>query len=541
MTPTPSPWWQNGIIYQIYPRSFADSNGDGVGDLNGITAHLDYLTGLGVDAIWLSPIYPSPDVDFGYDVSDYTAIHPLYGTLADFDRLLAAAHARGIHVVLDLVLNHTSDQHPWFQAALSSRDDEHRSWYLWRDPKPDGGPPNNWQAVFGGGGWQFDPASGQYYFHMFYPQQPDLNWRNPAAHQALLDVFRFWLARGVDGFRLDVFNAFYKHADLPDNPPAFGLRAFDRQQHRYDIDQPEMLPLLAEIRQLLDACPEEKYAVGETFLGNPERAAHYCGPNRLHATFNFEFLKCRWRPSQFLHAIQRWEHALEPEAWPTYVLNNHDTPRSASRYAQGEDDERLKVAAMLLLTQRGTPFLYYGEEIGQRDIPITRSQIRDPIGKRYWPFFIGRDGCRAPMQWDASPNAGFSPAPPWLPVHRDYTQRNVQAQQSDPNSLYHFYRRLIQLRREYPALRQGLFLPLTYEPRLLLAYLRQTSEQTVLVALNFGRFKRRLVLGPQLARAPWKLLLSNRRTQLAPLQSGLLPLAPNEACLLVLDSPLPTH
>ncbi|HZW03594.1 MAG TPA: alpha-glucosidase, partial [Anaerolineaceae bacterium] len=372
-------WWRDGIIYQIYPRSFADSNADGIGDLNGITARLDYLQDLGIDAIWLSPINPSPDVDFGYDVADYLDIDPKFGTMADFDRLLAEAHGREIRIVLDLVLNHTSDRHPWFQQARSGRDNPYRDWYIWSDPAPGGSPPNNWASRFGGSGWELDPATGQYYFHMFYKEQPDLNFRNPAVRQAVLDVFRFWLEKGVDGFRLDVFNVYYKDADFRPNPARIGLIGWDRQFHRYDYDQPEMLPMLADIRALLDSYPE-RYAVGETFEASPAQAAAYTGADRLHATFNFRFTGCPWQPRCFLKAVQDWESALSVDDWPNYVLNNHDVPRSATRFGAGENDERLKVAATMLLTLRGTPFLYYGEEIGMRDISLPRAEILDPVG-----------------------------------------------------------------------------------------------------------------------------------------------------------------
>ena len=539
-----STWWRDGIIYQIYPRSFADSNGDGIGDLPGMLSRLDYLAELGVDAIWLSPVYPSPDADFGYDVSDYCDIDPKYGSLADFDRLVQAAHQRGLRVVMDLVLNHTSDQHPWFQASRASRDNLYRDWYLWRKGRPGGGKPNNWQSVFGGSGWTYDPTTEEYYFHMFYKQQPDLNWRSPAVRQAILDVFRFWLERGVDGFRLDVFNAYFKHPDLCDNPPALGLRGWDRQRHLYDMDQPDMIPLLNEVRALLDGYSQrgfgERYMIGETFLNSPHKAASYVGLDKLHAAFNFEFLQCGWRPRAFMEAVQRWEHVLGDDDWPSYVLNNHDMIRSATRFKTGEDNSRLKVAAALLLTLRGTPFLYYGEEIGMRDIPIgSKEEVLDPVGKLYWPFYKGRDGCRAPMQWDNSPQAGFQGPElgraPWLPVHADYRQRSVAAQQDDPRSLLNNYRRLIELRRAHPALREGLFLPLTHGTRYLMAYLRQTSEQTILVALNFSGRRQRLVLGSGLARAGWQLLHSTHRDQLPDLSGSILSLAPNEAVLLLMQ------
>lgn len=529
--PTDFLWWRDGVIYQIYPRSFADSNGDGIGDLPGLISRLDYLADLGVDAIWLSPIYPSPDVDFGYDVADYLSIDPRFGRMEDFDRLIEAAHHRGIRVILDLVLNHTSDRHPWFQESRRSRDNPYQDWYLWRDPRPGGRPPNNWASVFGGRGWEFEPQRGQFYFHMFYKEQPDLNWRNPKVRQAMLDVFRFWLERGVDGFRLDVFNVYFKHPEFPNNPFRLGLRAFDCQHHIYDIDQPEMIPLLREIRAILDAYPE-RYAVGETFLSTPEKAARYCAPGLLHATFDFTFLHCPWRPECFLRAIQTWEHALGAESWPTYVLNNHDNPRAATRYVRGENDARLKVAATLLLTLRGTPFMYYGEEIGMRDIRVSRAEIKDPIGKRYWPFYKGRDGCRSPMQWDGSSHAGFTTGVPWLPVHPNYRWRNVEAQLQDERSLLNHYRRLLRLRKDKVALRRGLFQPLSFEPRRLLAYLRQFEHQTILVALNFSTRPVRLALGGTLRAARWKPLFSTYGDEPAMPRDGFLALRGDEAVIL---------
>jgi alpha-glucosidase len=551
-------WWRDGIIYQIYPRSFADSNADGIGDLNGIRAHLDYLSDLGVDALWLSPIYPSPDVDFGYDVSNYIDIDPKMGSLADFDRLVEEAHRRDLHIVMDLVLNHTSDQHPWFKQSRLSHPNPYSDWYLWRDPAPGGKPPNNWASIFGGSGWKFDAGRGQYYFHMFAEEQPDLNWRNPAVHQAILDVFRFWLERGVDGFRLDVFNAYFKHPDLLNNPPAAGIRLFERQRHIYDINQPEMVPLLKEIRQLLDSYPE-RYVVGETFLGNTEIAAEYCGDDRLHAAFNFDFAASYWSARRFRGALERWEKALRntsqgaPEGgpqngpqngpkWPNYFLSNHDMTRAASRYCTGEDDRRAKVAAALLLTLRGTPFIYYGEEIGMRDLTLKRSQILDPVGKRYWPLMKGRDGCRGPMQWNSTHQAGFSTANPWLPLHPDYGLRNVAAQEGDPGSLLAFYQKLIALRRQTPALQRG-SLDLVSAPKApALAFLRRLNESgnqaSVLVALNFSHAPQSIILEPLVSGQKWQLIFSSETSGHADfadarLTGSALTLAPDEVCLFI--------
>jgi len=518
-------WWRDGVVYQIYPRSFADSNHDGIGDLNGITAKLDYLVELGIDAIWLSPIFTSPDVDFGYDTSDYMGIDSKFGTMADFDNLLREAHQRHIHVILDMVLNHSSDQHPWFIESKKSKDNPYRDWYLWRDRS------NNWQSIFGGGGWEFDETTDEYYFHMFYKQQPDINWRNPAVQKEMLGVLKFWLDKEVDGFRFDVFNVYFKKADFEDNPPKFGIRGFDRIEHVNDMDQPEMMPVLADFRSLTDSY-EERFMVGETFCGGAEKAALYCGANKLHEAFNFEFLNCHWRPDEFLNSIQKWENTIPEDAYPNYVLNNHDSKRSATRFGKGEDDNRLKMAAALLLTLRGTPFLYYGEEIGMRDIRLDRNQIQDPVGKHFWPFYVGRDGCRAPMQWDASKFAGFSRDKPWLPLHPDYMVRNVLAQREDPDSLFHFYRRLIKLRKEQPALRGGIFLSLTFEPRSILAYLRQKGDDTLLVAMNFGWRSLRFFMGSTLNDEHWTVLLSNQEFELPEEHSGYIRLKPDQVVIL---------
>ncbi len=525
-------WWRDGVIYQIYPRSFADSNGDGIGDLQGITDKLDYLADLGVDALWLSPINPSPDVDFGYDVSDYKAIDPKFGSMEDFDRLIQAAHTRKIRIIMDLVLNHTSDQHAWFKQSRSSKDNPYRDWYIWRvNPKGKQYPPNNWQSIFGGKGWEYDETTGQWYYHMFCKEQPELNWRNPAVREEMMSIFRFWSDRGVDGYRLDVFNQYFKDAEFRDNPPKLGLRGFDRQQHVFDSEQPEMKSVVAEIRQTLDAY-SERYAVGETFIGGPAVAASYSGPGKLHAAFNFAYIGHPWQPDKFLKSALDWESLLPDGAWPNQVLNNHDKPRSATRYRAPENDERLKVAAALLLTLRGTPFLYYGEEIGMRDIAVRRDEICDPVGKRYWPFNKGRDGCRSPMQWSSADQAGFTSGNPWLKVHPNFVQRNVEAQKADPLSLFSFYRNLLALRRSQSALQKGMFQPLTFEPRQVLAYLRQEGEETILVALNFGKRKIKLALGPRLENAHWELLLSNKREETPAMRKGWLQLLGDEVCIL---------
>ena len=496
-------WWQDGIIYQVYPRSFLDSNQDGIGDLPGITARLDYLAGLGIDAIWLSPFYPTPDADFGYDISDHTQVDARFGTLQDFDELLQQAHTRGIRLVLDLVLNHTSDQHAWFKESRSSLRNPKRDWYMWRDEK------NNWQSEPGGSAWTYDAATRQYYYHSYLPEQPDVNWRNPEVREAQLGVVKFWLERGVDGFRLDVFNVCFKDAESKNNPTKFGLRKFDQQEHLYDADQPEMIPLLNDLRTLLDKYPNT-YAVGETFLPTTEKSAKFVGMDRLHAAFSFDFsvknLIYPWKPDWLLKRILHRERIFEGELWPTTVMSNHDVRRAASRYSHAEDDAQARLAMTILLTLRGTPFIYYGEEIGMRDLKLKRDQIMDPPGKRYWPLFKGRDGCRGPMQWDDSTLAGYSSVQPWLPVHPDHITRNISMQEKDPESMLNLTRKLIALRRQYPALQKGSFTALAGNSRQVLAYLRTFEKQNILVAMNFSGRKARITLEAEHTRRNWRTL-----------------------------------
>jgi alpha-glucosidase len=528
-------WWQNGVIYQIYPRSFADSNGDGIGDLPGIISRLDYLTELGIDALWLSPVYPSPDKDFGYDVSDHCGIDPRYGSLGDFDRLVKESHARGLRILMDMVMNHTSDRHEWFQESRKSRDNPKRDWYIWRSPKKNGRVPNNWQASFGGKAWQYDAQTEQFYLHLFTREQPDVNWRNPAVRKAQLDVFRFWLERGVDGFRLDVFNAYFKHADLPSNPPKFGLRSFDRQRHIFDIDQPEMIPLLEELRQLLDSYPE-RYAVGETYFATPEKSLSYCGPDKLHAAFSFDFtpkdLTYPWNPKWIMRQVMEREQLFKEKGiWPTTVLSNHDLPRAASRYSHSEEDAQAKIAMTILLTLRGTPFMYYGEEIGMRDIHLRRKEILDPPGKKYWPIYKGRDGCRAPMQWNDTDNGGFSTAKPWLPINPDTSSRNILFQQSDSESMLSFTKKLLTVRKRTPALVEGDFVPQDSQDDCL-SYLRNTPDQSVLVAINFKNNHRSF----QLPGENWENLFSSDSRRADPES----PLRPHEIRILVKGKDTPT-
>lgn len=523
-------WWKDGVMYQIYPRSFADSNGDGIGDLRGIIAHLDHLNdgtdkSLGVDGIWLSPVYPSPMHDFGYDVSDFCAISPEFGRMDDFRALLEEAHARGIRIIMDLVLNHTSHEHPWFQEARSSRTSDKRDWYLWRDGVP-GEPPNNWMAAFGGRAWEWDPGSQQYYLHSFLPEQPDVNWRHPPLREAMWDVMRFWLDLGVDGFRLDVVNWFLKDAEYRSNPTTLvGRRPYDRQQHVYDRDQGETIELTKEIRLLVDRYPA-RMTVGEVYKeppGGAQFAASYCANGYgLHLAFNFAFLFCPWRARAFADAVDEWECALGPRCWPTYTLSNHDQPRAYSRYAVGGDtDARARVAAAMLLTLRGTPFLYYGEEIGMRNGRLGKADLRDPLGKRYWPAPVGRDAERTPMQWDASAHAGFSTGTPWLPVNGDYTAVNATMQRDRPDSLLHWYRTLIHLRKREPALHRGTYRRLADTSDAVLSFMREWEHEQIIVLLNFDRHPQHAILPPG---TQWAVCAGTARAPGDVLQGGSLTL-----------------
>ena len=492
--PPPAPpdhlaWWQRGVIYQIYPRSFADSDGDGIGDLRGIIEHLDHLRGgagsLGVDAIWLSPFYPSPMVDFGYDVSDYTDVDPVFGTLADFDELLAGAHARGIKVIVDWVPNHTSDQHPWFLESRAGRDSPKRDWYVWRDPAAGGGPPNNWRSSFGAGAdpaWTFDNTTGQFYLNSFTPQQPDLNWDNPEVEAAMHDVLRFWLDRGVDGFRIDVVFKLAKDPLLKDNEPA----------RRHDLDWPGVHERLRRIRTVIDEY-EDRMLVGEVYLFDLPRVVAYVNSgDELHLAHNFVFVHLPWDASEFDDSVDQFEQLAEPATWPAWFLENHDHSRVATRYAgpsPGSGARRTRVATMLCVTLRGTPFIFQGQELGLADAEIPPEEVLD---------VDGRDPERAPIPWlrpsRFGAGAGFSTGAPWLPIVAGAEQLCVEAQQADPDSTLHFTRRLLALRATRPALQGGSQRALDTGPELF-CYLRELGDERLLVALNFG--SRRVPVTPR--------------------------------------------
>ncbi len=493
-------WWQRGVIYQIYPRSFQDSNNDGVGDLRGIRARLDHLVELGVDALWISPIFPSPMADFGYDVADYCDIHPLFGDVADFDALVSDAHRRGLKVILDFVPNHTSDQHPWFRESRSSRSNARRDWYIWRDPAPDGGPPTNWLSYFGGPAWCYDETTGQYYLHLFLKEQPDLNWRNPHVQAAMLDAMRFWLDRGVDGFRVDVMWLMIKDAHFRDNPPnpawRPGMMPHMQLLETYSADQPEVHDIVAMMRQVLDEY-DERMMVGEIYLPY-DRLMHYYGVRapEAHLPFNFTLILLPWEAHTIAQAIEAYEAALPSGAWPNWVLGNHDQPRIASRVG----DAQARVAAMLLLTLRGTPTIYYGDEIGIRNVPIPPDRVQDPFEKRVPGEGHGRDPQRTPMQWDAGEYAGFSTVEPWLPLAGDYRQLNVAAQRNAPHSMLSLYRRLLALRRSEPAFSVGSYRSMMVmgdagPASSVLAYLREADGRRFLVVLNLASRPARFSLG----------------------------------------------
>ena len=534
-------WWRHGVVYQVYPRSFADSDGNGLGDLRGLIDHLDYLghgpDGLGVDAIWLSPIYPSPGLDAGYDVSDHAAIDPRFGTEADFAELVAEAHRRGIRVVLDLVLNHTSDQHAWFQASRASRTGPYADWYLWHDGNDPAGagtasPPNNWLSYFGGSAWALEPARRQFYDHTFLAEQPDLNWREPSVKAAQLEMIQGWLDRGVDGFRLDVFNCFLKDEELRSNPlgPAAG-RPWDRQVHRYDKDQPGLGALLGDLRAVVDARPG-RMTVGELFEGNPTLAARFVTDR--HLVFDFRLLQQPWSAEAFREAIVEREAAFGLERWPTVVLSNHDQSRTASRLAEGGDpDEVARAAAVVLLTLRGTAFLYYGEELGLHDVAVPRDEIQDPPARAASPDFPwwNRDQCRSPMPWTGGPGAGFTTGRPWMRLAPDTATRNVEAQLRDPDSILALYRRLLRARRASPALHGGDLTLLPMSTPGVLGYVRRAGESLALVLVNFREASVEATVNVR-AGGRWEAVVSTHLARPAPFaDGGVVALGPLEAAV----------
>jgi len=482
------PWWKHAVFYEIYPRSFADSNNDGIGDLKGITGKMGYLHDLGVDAIWISPCFPSPQVDFGYDVSDYENIDPMYGTLADFDRMVAQGKKKDVRIIFDFVVNHSSDLHPWFLDSKSSRTSEHRDWYIWRDGKGPGQPPNNWTSIFGGSAWKLDPTTNQYYYHFFYAGQPDLNWRNPAVENAMLDTTRWWYKRGVSGFRLDAVDTMFEDPKLTDNPVTSGTNAQGdpNQDRTYNTKFPEVHDVLKKLRTVADE--SNAVLIGETWTSDIAELKQYYGEhsNELQMPMDFMFTTVnKLSPPEFRKQIAAVDGA---GGWPVYVISNHDIVRSYIRYGDGKNNDAIaKLMGAFYLTLRGTPIMYYGEELGmENNDPTRKEDVRDPIGQTGWPKEKGRDGERTPMQWNTDINAGFSTKDPWLPVPASYKTHNVTIESKDPNSVLSMYKKVLALRHKNETLLEGSYTALNENDPNVMSYLRSYKNKAVLVALNMS-------------------------------------------------------
>jgi alpha-glucosidase len=495
MRMTEKNWWQGAVIYQIYPRSFQDSNGDGVGDLPGITARLDYLERLGADCVWISPFYRSPMTDFGYDVADFTAVDPMFGTLEEFDHLVHAAHARGLRVMIDQVLSHTSAEHPWFVESRASRDNPRSDWYVWAEPRADGSPPNNWQSIFGGPAWHWEPRRRQYYLHNFLQSQPDLNFHNPAVPAAMLDVLKFWLDRGIDGVRLDAVNFYYHDRLLRDNPAKPEHERSGRgfspdnpyayQYHWYNNTQPENLAFLERLRRLFDEYPEV-VSLGEISsedsLGT---MAEYVGAKRLHMAYSFELLTEEHSAGHIRDVVETLERRM-PGGWPCWTLSNHDVARVLTRWGGADAAPSLAtVLSAMVCSLRGSVCVYQGEELALPEVDVPYEALRDPYGIAFWPNFKGRDGCRTPMPWEDGPNGGFSSGHPWLPVPETHLALAVSRQEADPASPLNGLRCFLRWRREHPALRWGAIQFIT-APEPILAFTRRLNGTTVLAVFNLS-------------------------------------------------------
>ena len=487
------PWWKGAVIYQVYPRSFLDTNGDGIGDLKGVLAGLEHIAGLGVDGLWISPFFTSPMADYGYDVADFCGVDPIFGTLDDFDAIVARAHALGLKVIIDQVYSHTSDHHDWFIESRTSRDNPRSDWYVWADPKADGSPPNNWQSVFGGPSWEWDARRGQYYFHNFLKEQPDLNLYNPEVQEALIRAGRFWLERGVDGFRLDALNFAMHDQALRDNPPsgvaAFeATRPFDMQVHKYNMSQPEIVDFIERFRAMLEAFPGT-FTVAEVGGPNPiqEMKAFTEGAGRLNSAYNFDFLYAKELDApRVIQSAQQWDQS-EGEGWPSWAFSNHDAPRAISRWAASEHrDEMARLYLMLLSTLRGNPIIYQGEELGLPQASVPYSKLKDPEAILNWPKTLGRDGARTPMPWEAGKlNAGFSSGEPWLPVDPEHAKLAVDQQQGN-DSVLRFTTEMLATRKRYKALLSGGMTFLEGGPKSVLGVRRQLDGEEILALFNFG-------------------------------------------------------
>jgi alpha-glucosidase len=528
-------WWHHAVFYEVYPRSFADSNNDGIGDLKGITSKLDYLKQLGVDAIWITPCFPSPQVDFGYDVSDYENIDPMYGTLADFDQMVSEAKKRGIKVILDFVVNHSSDQHKWFLDSKSSRKAAKRDWYIWRDGKGPNQPPNNWTSTFGGPAWTFDAKTGQWYYHYFYAEQPDLNWRNPAVKEAMLDATRFWYKRGVAGFRLDAVDTLFEDPELRDNPLLPGTDKFGmpKTEEIHNKKLPEVHDALRDLRKVADE--HGAVLIGETWTRNVSELKDYYGEHNNELQMPMDLMMTEFREVSAPVFREHIGAVQSAGGWPVFVISNHDITRPYTRYADGlHNDDIAKMMAALYLTQRGTPIMYYGEEIGmENNDPKKKDDVKDPIGRRGWPMEKGRDGERTPMQWNGGKNAGFTNGKPWLPVPASAKTRNVEAEAQDPNSILSFYRGLLALRHTEPALLDGEYIPLDPDNLNVLSYVRRYKDEAILVVLNMSASdqKVRLDLGALGFAAPKLGVLLTSLHKALQGTSGELPMEPYTAVI----------
>ncbi|ATG38835.1 alpha-glucosidase [Phaeobacter piscinae] len=532
-------WWRGAVIYQIYPRSYQDSNGDGIGDLRGITQRLPHIASLGVDAIWISPFFTSPMKDFGYDVSDYCDVDPMFGSLSDFDQLVAAAHRLGLRVMIDLVLSHTSDQHAWFGESRQSRDNARADWYVWADPQPDGTPPNNWLSIFGGSAWQWDPRREQYYLHNFLVSQPDLNFHCPAVQDALLDVTRFWLERGVDGFRLDTINFYYHDAELRSNPAlppeqrnatiAPSVNPYNHQEHLYSKNQPENLAFLGRFRALLDEYPA-KAAVGE--VGDAQRGLEIMGSytaanTGVHMCYAFELLAKDVLTASRLAEVFAEVDRVAANGWACWAFSNHDVIRHSSRWGLNPAAQRLFTTMIMCL--RGTACIYQGEELGLPEADIAFEDLQDPYGIEFWPEFKGRDGCRTPMVWEPSNSAGgFSEGKPWLPVSPEHLTLSVASQEADPDAMLHHYRRAIALRKAHPALAVGTHDQLRAEGNIAF-FTRQDRDEVIFCAFNLGDTPAEIIL-PQ---GTWQTPDTDIALADLPPNGGRVALAPWQACLAV--------
>ena len=514
-----SNWWEEGIFYHVYLRSFQDSNGDGIGDFQGLIRRLDYIANLGVDAIWISPFYESPHVDFGYDITNHKAVDPRYGTLEDFDKLIEEANKRNLKIVVDIILNHTSDQHPFFQQSRQSRDSEKRHWYIWCDPKPDGSPPNNWQG-FEPSTWEFDEKTQQYYYHYFYTEQPDLNWRNRDVYKEMFSICDFWIDRGAAGLRLDAINYLVEDPELKDNPIVDTIPEYLRNIFKFNqdpihtVNHPDNHRILQELRQHLRSNhPEDPLLIGEIWVPNTQEILKYYGTNDNELQLPFNFLLSTvpdFNAMTFREMLQDFEKDLA-EVPTTVVLSNHDFPRATVRYSQEKDSDQVaKLLATFLLTLRGIPFIYYGEELGLRDHdPDIIEEVQDPRGTIGWPDYKGRDGCRTPMPWTEGFQGDFTTGKPWYKLPLDYQIRNVANQEKDPNSILNYYKQVIKIRRNISALRKGKLAVVGNDPQIL-AYLRTDEETGVLVCLNMSSDRRifELTNFPKLLTHSWSILLS---------------------------------